>query len=344
MRRIAEVEIPSNTGDFRLMSRRVVDNVVSLEESHGFLRGLVGLVGFKQTAVQYERDARAAGSSKYNQIFGSLRIGLNGIVGFSRYPLHVISIGGILFSIIVGSRRADLLRAYAWPGLAFPSGGTIAILVSFLAGIQLLSLGVMGEYVGRIYDEVRHRPKYIVESTVGLDTEANERISGPTKAATVIPAPSTRRSVNRSAPVSPDASSSRSTAGLSHRALSVRPESQATRRHRPLEVVEQRVERSGVEGRALVRATSSSRAAPASSGSAWQHRIGETGRKCSGGDRDQYGPSGILAGARPRSDASARPWTSCSPTRSAAGSGRRRRRPRIRPADRRRSGPAPQRR
>jgi glycosyltransferase involved in cell wall biosynthesis len=180
MRRIAEVDIPSNTGDFRLMSRRVVDNVVSLEESHGFLRGLVGLVGFKQTAVQYERDARVAGSSKYNQIFGSLRIGLNGIVGFSRYPLHVISISGILISIVavLGALTYFGLRL---AGYGFPNGGTIVILVSFLAGIQLLSLGVMGEYVGRIYDEVRHRPKYIVESTVGLDDDASHRISGATR-------------------------------------------------------------------------------------------------------------------------------------------------------------------
>ena len=180
MRRIAEVDIPSNTGDFRLMSRRVVDNVVSLEESHGFLRGLVGLVGFKQTAVQYERDPRAAGSSKYNQIFGSLRIGLNGIVGFSRYPLHVISIGGIIFSMIavLGAVTYFCLRL---AGLGFPSGGAIAILVSFLAGIQLLSLGVMGEYVGRIYDEVRRRPKYIVESTVGLDADAADRVAGTTR-------------------------------------------------------------------------------------------------------------------------------------------------------------------
>jgi glycosyltransferase involved in cell wall biosynthesis len=167
IKRIAEVDIPRNTGDFRLMSRRVVDNVVALQEHHGFLRGLVGLVGFPQTAVQYERDARAAGSSKYNQLFGSVTIGLNGVVGFSRYPLHVISLLGFFFSTVsvLGAVVYFLLRVF---GLGFPNGGAILITVAFLAGIQLLSLGVMGEYVGRIYDEVRHRPKYIVESTVGL--------------------------------------------------------------------------------------------------------------------------------------------------------------------------------
>ena len=88
MSKIAEVDIPPNTGDFRLMSRRVVNNVVSLKESHGFLRGLVGIVGFPQTAVLYDRDPRASGQGKYNRFTGSLRIGLNGIIGFSRYPLR----------------------------------------------------------------------------------------------------------------------------------------------------------------------------------------------------------------------------------------------------------------
>jgi len=169
IKRIAEVEIPPNTGDFRLMSRRVVDNVLALDESHGFLRGLVGLVGFKQTAIQYDRDPRAAGSSKYNKFLGSLVIGINGIVGFSRYPLHLISLGGILLSGVA------LLLALAYlvmklAGVHFPLGNpTVVILISLFSGIQLLSLGVMGEYVGRIYDEVKRRPKWIVESRYGID-------------------------------------------------------------------------------------------------------------------------------------------------------------------------------
>jgi polyisoprenyl-phosphate glycosyltransferase len=166
--RIAEVEIPPNTGEFRLMSRRVVRYVCSFEESHGFLRGLVGLVGFRQTGVLYDRDARRAGSSKYNRFLGSVVIGLNGIVGFSRYPLQVISLTGIGISILA------FLLAIAYfiakvSGYHFPIGNpTIVILVAFFSGIQMLSLGVMGEYVGRIYDEVRRRPKYIVESRQGF--------------------------------------------------------------------------------------------------------------------------------------------------------------------------------
>ncbi|MGP0053502.1 MAG: glycosyltransferase family 2 protein [Solirubrobacteraceae bacterium] len=167
--RIAEVEIPPNTGDFRLMSRRVVDNVVALREHHGFLRGLVGLVGFRQASVLYDREPRAAGTSKYNQVFGSLAIGLNGLVGFSRYPLQLISLLGVVFSLLA------FLVAIAYLGLKlggvpFPIGNpTVVIVVAFFSGIQLLSLGVMGEYVGRIYDETRDRPKFIVESRYGFD-------------------------------------------------------------------------------------------------------------------------------------------------------------------------------
>jgi dolichol-phosphate mannosyltransferase len=171
IKRIADVDIPPNTGDFRLMSRRVVDNVVSLKEGHGFLRGLVGLVGFRQSSVPYDRDPRAAGSSKYNRFWGSLAIGLNGIVGFSRYPLHLISLAGM----ILAGFAFTLALAYLGlkiGGISFPVGNpTIVIIVSFFSGIQMLSLGVIGEYVGRIYDESRNRPKYIVESRYGWEEQ-----------------------------------------------------------------------------------------------------------------------------------------------------------------------------
>jgi dolichol-phosphate mannosyltransferase len=169
IKRIADVDIPPNTGDFRLMSRRVVDNVVSLKESHGFLRGLVGLVGFRQTSVLYDRDQRIAGQSKYNRFWGSLLIGLNGIIGFSRYPLQLISMLGVSLAGLA------FLVAIVYLGLKlggqnFPVGNpTIVIVVAFFSGIQLLCLGVIGEYVGRIYDESRDRPKYIIESRQGWD-------------------------------------------------------------------------------------------------------------------------------------------------------------------------------
>jgi polyisoprenyl-phosphate glycosyltransferase len=172
--RIAEVDIPANTGDFRLMSRRVVDHVVALKESHGFLRGLVGLVGFNQTSVLYDRDPRVGGTGKYNPFLGSLVIGLNGVFGFSLYPLRLISIGGIIFSafaFLLGIAYF-ILKLVGFP---FPVGNpTVVIIVTFFSGIQLLSLGVMGEYVGRIYDETRERPKYIIESTEGFGDVSHE--------------------------------------------------------------------------------------------------------------------------------------------------------------------------
>jgi polyisoprenyl-phosphate glycosyltransferase len=172
--RIAEVEIPPNTGDFRLMSRRVVEHVVALKESHGFLRGLVSLVGFPQTCVLYDRAPRAAGEGKYNRFLGSLVIGLNGVFGFSLYPLRLISAGGVVLSVVaflLGVAYAALKLA----GFPFPVGNpTIVILVTFFSGVQLLSLGVMGEYVGRIYDETRNRPKFIIESTAGFDDDLDD--------------------------------------------------------------------------------------------------------------------------------------------------------------------------
>ena len=132
----------------------------------------MGLVGFRQTSVLYDRDPRAAGHSKYNRFFGSFAVGLNGIVGFSRYPLQLISFMGIAFAGFA------FLLAVAYgclklAGANFPIGNpTIVIVVAFFSGVQLLSLGVMGEYVGRIYDESRQRPRYILESSHGFDDVA----------------------------------------------------------------------------------------------------------------------------------------------------------------------------
>jgi glycosyltransferase involved in cell wall biosynthesis len=171
MNRVADVDIPVNTGDFRLMSRRVFEQVVALKEVHGYLRGLVSLVGFRQTSIVFDRDPRLAGTTKYSHAWGSWVEGLNGIVGFSRKPLQMISLAGTAVAgFALAFALAYLVLKVA--GRPFPVGNpTIVIAVSFFSGIQLLSLGVMGEYVGRIYDESRDRPKYIVESSFGWERE-----------------------------------------------------------------------------------------------------------------------------------------------------------------------------
>src|SRR5207249_10435466 len=134
--------------------------VCSFEESHGFLRGLVGLVGFRQTGVPYDREARRAGSSKYNRFLGSVVIGLNGIVGFSRYPLQVISLTGIGISLLAFLLALAYFIAKVTGYHHFPIGNpTIVILVAFFSGIQMLSLGVTAETIGRIDDEVRRDRK-----------------------------------------------------------------------------------------------------------------------------------------------------------------------------------------
>ncbi len=199
--RIAEVEIPPNTGDFRLMSRRVVDNVVSLRETHGFLRGLVSLVGFRQTSVLYDRDPRTVGSSKYNPFLGSLVIGLNGVIGFSRYPLQLISVSGVALSGVAFLLAVAYLTLKL-VGVPFPVGNpTIVIVVAFFSGVQLLSLGVIGEYVGRIYDESKQRPKYILESRYGWDDEAGAISSRGPERAQQDGRPPTHRRVSAHAPV-----------------------------------------------------------------------------------------------------------------------------------------------
>ena len=167
--KIADVRIPPNTGDFRLMSRRVVNEVIKLKESHGFLRGMVALVGFKQALLPFDRPPRFAGETNYNRFFGSLRIGFNGIFCFSTYALTLSTMFG--FVLAVGSFIFALLYAIAKIMGLFPfaSGNpTIVILILFLGGIQLISVGILGEYIGRIYEEVRARPKYIVERAEGL--------------------------------------------------------------------------------------------------------------------------------------------------------------------------------
>lgn len=169
IRKVSEVEIPTNTGDFRLMSRRVVDEVLRLNETHGFLRGLVALVGFPQASVLYDRDPRATGSGKYNRFTGSVRIGLNGIIGFSRYPLQIITMIGLLtftFAMLLGLTYFALRIA----GIEIVWGNpTLVMILSFFSGIQLLSLGVIGEYVGRIYDEVKRRPMFVVDALEGFE-------------------------------------------------------------------------------------------------------------------------------------------------------------------------------
>lgn len=167
--KLSDVAIPRNTGDFRIMNRRVIEELRELNETHGFLRGLVAYVGFKQAFIEYDRDERFADAGKYNRLTGSLKIGLNGLIGFSSRPLQLMSLVGMgfaVFSFLLGVWYLvqKLLGFNLTPGLP-----TTVIAITFFSGIQLLGLGLMGEYIGRIYDEVKRRPQNIVDRKVNFD-------------------------------------------------------------------------------------------------------------------------------------------------------------------------------
>lgn len=166
--RLSDVAIPRDTGDFRIMTRRVVEELRQLNETHGFLRGLVAYVGFKQTFIEYDRDERFADKGKYNRLIGSLKIGLNGLIGFSSRPLQLMSLMGVVFagiSFLLGAwyLLQKLLGFNLTPGLP-----TTVLAITFFSGLQLLGLGLIGEYIGRIYDEVKQRPQSIIDRMINF--------------------------------------------------------------------------------------------------------------------------------------------------------------------------------
>jgi glycosyltransferase involved in cell wall biosynthesis len=167
--KIASVNIPPNTGDFRLMTRRVVNEIVRLKECHGFLRGMVAVVGFKQALIPFDRPPRFAGETNYNRFLGSLRIGFNGIFCFSTYALTLSTqLGFLLASGAISIALIYFIMKVC--GFPFPVGNpTVVILVLLMGGIQLISIGILGEYIGRIYEEVRDRPRFIIDSEIGFD-------------------------------------------------------------------------------------------------------------------------------------------------------------------------------
>jgi polyisoprenyl-phosphate glycosyltransferase len=174
----SNVPIPRDTGDFRLLDRRVVDELNRFKETHGFLRGLVALVGFEQTAVEFDRPARHSGAGNYNRFTGSLRIGFNGLVAFSSALLNLSTVVGFVsaaLAFVTGFTYVGLKLG----GVDFPVGNpTIVALVLLLGGLQLICIGILGQYVGRIYEEVKQRPRYIVSQSAGfgaLDERSRQR-------------------------------------------------------------------------------------------------------------------------------------------------------------------------
>jgi dolichol-phosphate mannosyltransferase len=164
IRRVAAIDIPRDTGDFRLLDRKIVDALVSMREQHRFMRGLSVWVGFRQEAVKYERQERFAGSTKY-PLTRMVRFSLDAITGFSYVPLQLAtSLGFVLAGMsLLGILLAAALRLATH---AIIGQASTLILVLFMGGVQLIFLGIIGEYLGRIYDEVRARPLYVVRNVL----------------------------------------------------------------------------------------------------------------------------------------------------------------------------------
>ena len=159
--RITDVKIPVDTGDFRLMDRKVVNVLKQMKERHRFPRGMSAWVGFKQIGVTYKRAARVAGVTKY-PLRKMLKLALNAITGFSYFPLQVATFFGF-FSAGVSILAIPVVAVLRLAGSHFFEGQTTTLIsVLFLGGVQLISLGILGEYVGRLYDEAKGRPLYIV--------------------------------------------------------------------------------------------------------------------------------------------------------------------------------------
>ena len=169
--RLSDTAIPIDTGDFRLMDRRVVNSLLSMPERDRFVRGMVSWLGFSQVGVSYHRAPRAAGSTKFS-LFKMLRFALDGIFSFSILPLRLATWTGFAASAlaIFGILVVLLDKFLAVPGMVKGWTSTV-IAVLFIGGVQLISLGIIGEYVGRIYGEAKRRPLYVVRERMGFEAQ-----------------------------------------------------------------------------------------------------------------------------------------------------------------------------
>lgn len=191
IRWLTSIDIPADTGDFRLMSRRVVEVLRQLRESNRFIRGIVAWIGWRQTAVDYERGERKAGETKYS-VRKMVRFAADAIVSFSYAPLRLATFLGLLVSTacFAYGAFAALAGAFGWSTV---TGLTpFMLVVVFLGGVQLLSLGIIGEYVGRISDEVKGRPLYVAD--------VERRAAAPLSAAEDKPRLAAVEPISRSAP------------------------------------------------------------------------------------------------------------------------------------------------
>lgn len=166
--RLSDVPIPLDVGDFRLLSRRAVDAFKSMPECDRFIRGMVAWVGFRQVAVPYVREPRHAGTSKY-PLSKMLRFAWDGIVSFSDAPARLATVVGFVVLAIASLVSLQVFIAYFFSSHTVPGWTSTFLAIMFLGGMQSLCLGILGEYIARIYREVKRRPLYLVAATANLD-------------------------------------------------------------------------------------------------------------------------------------------------------------------------------
>ena len=170
---LSDVEIPKDTGDFRLVDRKVVEVINSLPEHNKFLRGLFSWVGFKQTPFEYERKERVAGKTKY-PLGKMLKLAQDGIFSFSTKPLRIVGTMGIISILISIIILVYSILSYFFNWNDLTAGWTsMMVTMTFLGGMILISLWMIGEYVGRIYDETKRRPEFIIEKTININNEGD---------------------------------------------------------------------------------------------------------------------------------------------------------------------------
>lgn len=168
LKQLADVDIPTDTGDFCLMDRRVVDVLNAMPERNRYVRGLRSWIGFRQTAIQFERDPRYAGEVKYT-FRKSLALAINGLVSFSKVPLRISTYVGLVSAMVaIGMALLVLYWRIFHPASPLTGYATIAAAIFFLGAVQLFSIGILGEYIGRIYEEVKNRPLYTLAEVAGF--------------------------------------------------------------------------------------------------------------------------------------------------------------------------------
>lgn len=173
MRRLAQVDIPADAGDFRLMSRKATEGLRAMRERSRYIRGLVGWMGLERATVSYRRDARYAGTTKY-PLGKMLRLASDGIVSFSTKPLQLATFMGFVSSALGLAYGIWIIVARLTRAVPVQGWSSLMVALLFFGGVQLVTLGIIGEYVGRIYDETRRRPLYLIGEVDGFEGEVRE--------------------------------------------------------------------------------------------------------------------------------------------------------------------------